>query len=191
MEAVAIVAAYLIGSVDFGVIVPRMRGVDIYTHGSGNPGATNVLRAMGRKAAALVMAGDLVKGIAAAALGSLAGGVVVGFAAGFAAVLGHCFPVWHRFRGGKGVATAGGTMVWLEPLLGVALVAGWVLVAFVAKRASVASLLVALAMVPGTFAFGHRSWSLLWAAATAVLIVVRHHENIRRLLTGAERPLAV
>jgi glycerol-3-phosphate acyltransferase PlsY len=186
----AVVAGYLLGSIDFGVIVPKMRGVDIYSQGSGNPGTTNVLRAMGRKAAAAVMVGDMTKGLAAAAIGDLTAGEAAGFAAGFAAVVGHCFPVWHRFRGGKGVATAGGAMLWLEPVLGIVLLAVWALLAYVAKRASVASLLLALALVPGALVFGHRGWSLLWAGAAALLVVVRHRENIRRLLTGAERRIA-
>ncbi len=183
----AVIAGYLIGSVDFGVIVPRMRGVDIYAHGSGNPGTTNVLRSMGRKAAALVMVGDMAKGCLAAAIGDLVGTEAVGFAAGFAAVLGHCFPIWHRFRGGKGVATAGGMMLWLEPILGVVLLAVWAMLALVAKRASLASLVVAVALVPGVLVFGHGGWSVGWSGAAAALVVARHHENIRRLLRGVER----
>lgn len=181
-----VVAAYLLGSVDFGVIVPRMRGVDIYSHGSGNPGTTNVLRAMGRKAAAMVMVGDLLKGLAAAALGSLVVSATVGFTAGFAAVVGHCFPIWHRFRGGKGVATAGGMMVWLEPLVGITLLVVWALLALVAKRASVASLAVALMLVPGVLLTGWRGWPVVWSGSVALLVVVRHQSNIRRLLVGSE-----
>lgn len=193
MEPVAIAAVaagYLLGSIDFGVIIPKLRGVDIYTHGSGNPGTTNVLRSMGRKAAAGVMAGDMAKGLAAAAIGDLVAGEAAGFAAGFAAVVGHCFPLWHRFRGGKGVAAAGGMMLWLEPLLGLALLLVWVLLAYVVKRASIASLVVALALVPGAIGFGHRGWSLVWAGAASLLVVVRHRENIRRLLSGAESRIA-
>lgn len=184
-----VVAGYLIGSIDFGVIVPKLRGVDIYSRGSGNPGTTNVLRTMGRKAAVMVMLGDLVKGFGAAALGDLVVGPSVGFGTGLAAVVGHCFPIWHRFRGGKGVATAAGMMLWLEPLLGAVLLAAWAVLAFVAKRASVASLVVALALVPGVLLFGHRGWAVVWAALVAALIVLRHRDNIRRLLLGAERPI--
>jgi glycerol-3-phosphate acyltransferase PlsY len=110
----------------------------------------------------------------------------VGFAAGFAAVVGHCFPIWHRFRGGKGVATAAGMMLWLEPLLGLGLLVVWVLLALVAKRASVASLVVAAALVPGLLLLDWRDWPVVWAALVAVLIVARHQANIRRLLVGAE-----
>lgn len=184
-----VVAGYLIGSIDFGVIVPKLSGVDIYSRGSGNPGTTNVLRTMGRKAAVMVMLGDVVKGLGAAALGDLVVGPAVGFGSGLAAVVGHCFPIWHRFRGGKGVATAAGMMLWMEPVLGVVLFGGWAVLAFAAKRASVASLVVAVALVPGVLLFGHRGWAVVWSGAVAGLIVVRHHDNIRRLLGGAERPI--
>lgn len=183
---VVVIAGYLLGSVDFGVIVPRLRGVDIYAAGSGNPGATNVLRTMGKKAALAVMLGDLGKGLAAAALGDLVVGEAAGFAAGFAAVVGHCFPIWHRFHGGKGVATAAGAIAWLEPPLGIGLLLVWFVLTAVAKRASLASLLMASALVPGIALFGHRGWSLGWASAAALLVIARHHENIRRLLGGSE-----
>jgi glycerol-3-phosphate acyltransferase PlsY len=185
----AAAAGYLIGSIDFGVIVPRLRGVDIYVKGSGNPGATNVLRNMGRGAAAAVLLGDLLKGLAAAAIGDLVGGEAVGFAAGFAAVVGHCFPIWYRFKGGKGVAAAGGALFWLEPLLGTILLVVWIGLVAATKRASVASLALAALYVPGLAAFGHRGWSLVWAGASALLIVLRHWGNIRRLVSGAEHTI--
>ena len=188
-DIAAVVAGYLVGSVDFGVIVPRLAGVDIFSAGSGNPGATNVLRTMGRLAAAGVLLGDLVKGLLAALLGCLVGGEVVGFAAGFAAVAGHCFPIWHRFRGGKGVATAGGMTFWLEPLLGLIMLGVWAATVRVTRRASVASVLVALGFVPGVAAFGHCGWALAWTGAAAALIVARHHENIMRLVRGEEHTI--
>lgn len=184
---VALAAAYLIGSIDFGVIVPQLAGVDIYTHGSGNPGASNVLRTLGKKAGAAVMLGDVVKGMAAAGLGDLWLGEAGGFACGLAAVVGHAFPLWHRFRGGRGVATALGAAIWMEPWFGLMLVAAWAAVVAVTKMASLASLVAMVAYVPGFALFGHRDWSLLWAAAAALLVVVRHAPNIRRLLSGQER----
>jgi glycerol-3-phosphate acyltransferase PlsY len=187
--AAAIAAGYLLGSFDFGVVVPRLAGVDIYERGSGNPGASNVLRTMGRKTAAIVMVGDLAKGVAAAAMGDLVGGEVIGFAAGLACVVGHCLPVWHRFRGGKGVSTAGGMVLWLEPLAGLGLIAGWAIVAAVTRRASIASLAVAVAVMPVLVLTGHRGWSLAWAGAMAAFIVVRHQANIRRLLSGSEHSI--
>jgi glycerol-3-phosphate acyltransferase PlsY len=188
-SVVVVVVGYLIGSVDFGVLVPRLLGVDIYTVGSGNPGASNVLRTIGRPAAAAVMVGDVLKGVAAAAIGDLVVGEAAGFAAGFAAVVGHCFPVWHRFKGGKGVATAAGMSVWLEPALGLVIAIVWAVTVAMTRRASVASLAVVALYVPLVALFGHRQWSLMWAGAVAVLVLLRHRDNIRRLAAGAERTL--
>lgn len=190
MAVAVVLVGYLIGSVDFGVLVPRLFGVDIYAEGSGNPGASNVLRTMGRPAAAAVMVGDILKGVGAAALGDLAVGEAAGFAAGFAAVLGHCFPIWHRFRGGKGVAAAAGMTLWLEPLLGLGMIVVWSLLVVATRRASIASLVTVAAYVPGLVIFDHDDWSLLWGTAVAVLVVVRHGGNIRRLLSGSERTVA-
>lgn len=191
---VAVVIAYLLGSVDFGVIVPRLRGVDIYAYGSGNPGAANVMRSLGKRAAAVVVLGDLAKGVVGAMVGDLMGSEIVGFAAAFAAVVGHCFPVWHRFRGGRGVATSVGAILWLEPVLGASYLALWGLVLALGRRASVASLTLAAAFVPGLALFGHRGWSLAIAGAIAALVTARHWDNIRRLIRGdeltiEERPL--
>jgi acyl phosphate:glycerol-3-phosphate acyltransferase len=185
----AIAAGYLLGSVDFGVIVPRLLGVDIYGTGSGNPGATNVLRTIGRKEAALVLLGDLAKGVAAAMLGSWAGGPVIGFAAGLAAVVGHCFPVWHRFKGGKGVAAAGGMVAWLEPWALLILLGVFAAVVALTRKASLGSLVAALGLVPALALFGHRGWSLGLAGAAVALIVLRHLPNIRRLASGREHTI--
>ncbi|HSQ37295.1 MAG TPA: glycerol-3-phosphate 1-O-acyltransferase PlsY [Acidimicrobiia bacterium] len=188
-DVAAIVAGYLLGSIDFGVIVPRLFGIDIYGTGSGNPGATNVLRTVGRREAVLVLLGDLAKGAGAAALGNWAGGEVIGFAAGLAAVVGHCFPVWHRFRGGKGVAAAGGMVLFLEPFAGLALLGVFVAVVALTRKASLGSLIAAVALVPTLAAFGHRGWSLGLAGAAVALIVIRHIPNIHRLLGGREHTI--
>jgi glycerol-3-phosphate acyltransferase PlsY len=189
VRAAAILAGYLLGSIDFGVIVPRMFGIDIYGTGSGNPGATNVLRTVGRREAALVLLGDLAKGVVAGVLGDLAGGPVIGFAAGLAAVVGHCFPVWHRFRGGKGVAAAGGMVFYLEPFAALVLLGVFVLVVGLTRKASLGSLVAVAGLVPALVVFGHRGWSLSLAGAAALLIVIRHLPNIRRLLGGSEHTI--
>lgn len=190
METVAvIVVAYLVGSVDFGVIVPRLLGIDIYEHGSGNPGTSNVFRTLGRKAAALVLLGDATKGFVAALAGDIFVSEPVGFACATAAVLGHVFPVWHKFRGGRGVATAIGALVWLEPILGILLAAGWAAVVVSTKVASIASLGAMALYVPGAALTGHRGWSLVWAAATAAIVVVRHAPNIGRMINRSERKI--
>lgn len=188
MEFLAAVGvAYLIGSVDFGAVLPRLAGVDIYASGSGNPGASNVLRTMGKKWAAAVMLGDVAKGFTAAMIGDLWAGETAGFACLFAVVVGHCYPVWHRFRGGKGVAAAGGALLWLVPLVGVGAIATWLAVLALTKVASLASL-AAIGLSPvGVALSGHTGWDLAWAVAAAALILYRHRGNLARLVRGEER----
>ena len=184
--AFAFVIAYLIGSIEFGVLVPRALGIDIYDQGSGNPGTSNVFRSLGKGPAALVLLGDASKGLLAAALGAVWIGGAAGFACAFAAVLGHVFPVWHRFRGGRGVATAIGAAIWLEPWFGLLLAVVWLAIVLIGKMASVASLIAMALYVPGFYVGGHRGASLLWALATAALVVAQHVPNIRRIVTGRE-----
>ena len=187
--------AYLIGSIEFGVIVPRMLGVDIYSTGSGNPGTSNVMRSLGKGPAALVLLGDGSKGAVGAAVGSAWAAIVsntasvetLAFACAFAAVLGHIGPIWHRFRGGRGVATAIGAAIFLAPVFGVLLAIVWLVVTLVFKVASIASIGAMVLYVPGFALSGYRGWSLVWAAAIAVLVLVRHAPNIRRLAAGSER----
>ncbi len=186
-DFLAILIGYLLGSIDFGVIVPKLMGVDIYEHGSGNPGTSNVFRSVGKGAAGVVMAGDAIKGLAAAAIGSALGGVEVGFAAGLAAVVGHAFPIWHRFRGGRGVATAIGALAWLAPIYGIVLAVAWGATVAVTKTASIASLGAMALYVPAAALDGHRGVRLLIAGGIALLVVARHSANIKRLLTGQER----
>lgn len=183
----AVAIAYLLGSIDFGVIVPRAFGVDIYSRGSGNPGTSNVFRTMGKKAAGLVLLGDAAKGLAAAAIADVWVGGATAFAAGFAAVAGHIFPAWHRFKGGKGVATAVGAALWLEPILGAILAVGWITVVVATKTASMASLGVMALYIPGFAVFGATGAALWWVAATTALVVFRHRGNIGRLFAGRER----
>ncbi len=185
--ALSLVIAYLLGSIDAGVIVPRLMGVDIYQHGSGNPGASNVMRTLGKKAGAAVMLVDALKGLFAALIGTALAGDVVGFWCALAAVVGHVFPVWHRFRGGRGVATAIGAVLFLEPWFGLVLAVGWGATVALTKTASIASLGAMVVYVPGFALFGWRGWALLAAALTAALVVVRHAGNIRRLLGGSEQ----
>lgn len=195
---IALVAAYLIGSVDFGVIVPRILGVDIYDAGSGNPGTSNVLRTMGKGPAALVMLGDALKGTVAAGIGGYLGGGSAAWsvdtlaaAGAFFAVLGHIFPVWHRFKGGRGVATAIGGSIYLAPLVGLGLAVLWLAMTFVGKVASVASLVAMALYVPGLALAGYRGWALAWGAAVAVVVLARHWPNIVRLARGQERGVAL
>jgi glycerol-3-phosphate acyltransferase PlsY len=155
--------------------------------GSGNPGAANVLRNLGWRAALPVMLGDMAKGAGAAALGLWLGGSdAAGWAAGFAAVVGHCFPVWHRFRGGKGVATAFGVALMMEPLLGLTLVALWAGLLALTRVSSIGSLVAILALVPGLILVEAPAAAVAWAGGIVVLVVARHRENIRSLMARRE-----
>ena len=187
-HAIVLVVAYLIGSIDFGVIVPRLMGIDIYQHGSGNPGTSNVFRELGKKAAAIVLVGDATKGLVAVAVGAAIGGTeAIAHASGLAAVVGHVFPAWHRFKGGRGVATAIGAAIWLEPWFGIIVAVVWAGVAVITKTASMASLAAMAAFVPGFVIGGTRGWSLLWVAVMAAVVVGRHSDNIGRILRRHER----
>lgn len=185
---VAIVVGYALGTALFGVIVPRMMGVDIYAVGSGNPGSSNVARTVGKKKALGVVVGDIAKGAVAAGVGMWLGDTVAaGYAAGFAAVAGHCYPFWRLRGGGKGVATAIGVLLVMSPWVGIGSLLFWAGQLAITKVASAGSLVLAAAWVPAVAIGGDRGWGLAWVAATSLLVVGRHHENIGRLATGTER----
>lgn len=180
-------AAYLIGSISFALIAGARAGVDLRAEGSGNPGATNVGRVLGKRVGRMVLAADLAKGAipAGLALALLGAGDPWTAATGVAAVLGHCFPVWHSLRGGKGAATAAGVLLVLAPIAGGVAVVAYVLGKRVSKRASVGSLLGAgLGGVVATAVYGGHASSMGWAIAG--LVLVRHVDNVKRLLDGTE-----
>lgn len=187
----ALVAAYLVGSIDFAVIVARMHGVNIHEEGSGNPGTSNVLRTLGKLPAAMVFIGDTLKGTVAAAMGMVASGVPDphvhwAFLAGFLAVVGHCYPVFHRFKGGKGVATGGGVILFTAPLVMLIDLAIWALVVRLTKTASIGSLLIVVITIPLLIWQGVSGLSLVWVALTIALVVWRHRGNIQRMIKGRE-----
>lgn len=187
----ALVAAYLVGSVDFAVIVARMHGVDIHQAGSGNPGTSNVLRTLGRVPAALVFIGDTLKGTVGAAMGMIASGVADStvhwaFLAGLTAVIGHCYPLFHRFRGGKGVATGGGVLLFTVPIAAVIEITAWGLVVWATKTASIGSMVIVVITIPMLIWQGVSGLSLLWVALIIALVVWRHRGNIRRMVSGSE-----
>ena len=189
----AVCAAYLIGSIPFAVIVSRLMGLaDPRTFGSGNPGATNVLRSGNRSAAALTLLGDSFKGWLAVWLALRFGPRygVADFGAALVAVsvvLGHMYPVFLRFRGGKGVATAAGVIIALNPWLAFATAVTWVIVAVFFRYSSLASI-AASVFAPFYSAFG---WGFDARFVALVVIagftVYRHRVNIRHLVAGTER----
>lgn len=188
--ALILALSYLLGSVDFAVLVGRMHGVDIHQVGSGNPGTSNVMRTLGRRPAAMVFIGDTLKGVIAAAIGAFLSGQGPEspwtYAAGLMAVIGHCYPVFHRFRGGKGVATGGGVILFAEPIAGLILTVLWVAIAKVGKVASVASLVVAIGSVPILIWQGVTRWALFWFGVMLGLVIYRHRGNISRIMKRRE-----
>ena len=182
----AALAAYLLGSVAFGTVVARvMKLGDLSRIGSGNIGATNVLRTGNRTAAALTLLLDSGKGAAGVALGFSVGDVAGAAICGAAAFMGHLFPLWHRFRGGKGVATFLGVLLAVSFPAGAVSCACWLLVAAVFRYSSLASLASSALSVPALLAFG-QAQVVPSAAVMTVLIHWRHHGNIRRLREGTE-----
>jgi glycerol-3-phosphate acyltransferase PlsY len=194
--AVCVLGAYLLGSVSFAIVLSRLFGMaDPRSYGSGNPGATNVLRSGSKRVAALTLLGDGGKGYLAVWLAQLwtgqaaAGGVDV-LLAGVAVFLGHLFPVFHRFRGGKGVATAAGVLLAFNPWLGLGTLVTWAAI-FAFFRVSSLSALVAALFAPA-YAFWLFGLRPVFPAvvAIAVLLLWRHKNNVRRLLAGEEGRVA-
>jgi len=193
--AAALLAAYLIGSLSFAVIVSRGMGLaDPRSYGSKNPGATNVLRSGNRAAAVLTLALDALKGYVPVLLVLIYGpryglNEAVAAFAGLAAFLGHLWPVFFRFQGGKGVATAAGALLTINPWLGLATLLSWVIIAAFFRYSSLASIIAA--------AFAPFYQALIWGpepallaiALMSLLLIWRHEGNIRKLLAGTESKL--
>jgi len=181
----AAVIGYLLGSIPFGMVLTRLAGLgDIRHIGSRNIGATNVLRTGNKGLAALTLALDLAKGIAAVLIGSLWGGDAMLAAAG-AVILGHMFPVWLGFRGGKGAATGLGVLLALAwPVAAIAF-AIWLAMLAIFHYSSLAALVATLAAV-ALAAFLTPAATAYLITGIALLVILRHHENIRRLLAGTE-----
>lgn len=188
MGLAALVLGYLLGSIPFGIILTRLAGgPDLRTIGSGNIGATNVLRTGNKKLAALTLIGDMLKGTAAVVLaGWLLGGKSAALAAGLGAFLGHLFPVWLRFKGGKGVATFLGILIGLKWSIALIFAAVWISIAYLTKYSSLSALIASL-LTPLLFWFWVRDVQMAGLMAIlALLLWFMHRENITRLLAGRE-----
>jgi acyl phosphate:glycerol-3-phosphate acyltransferase len=183
--------AWVLGTFPSALLVARAHGHDILSEGSGNPGASNVHRLLGWKAGALVLLLDFAKGAAAAGAGLAIEGRAGACILGVAAVVGHTYPLYRK--GGKGVAAAGGALIVLYPFIVLGLGVLWFIVARVLHKASLASLLATILFPIAVFVLGYDRWEVGVVAGLALLVVVRHAANIRRLLRheeidlGAER----
>ena len=187
----AIVAAYLIGSLSSAIILCKLAGLpDPRSEGSGNPGATNVLRIGGKKLAATVLFIDVVKGVLPVTIVSLVGFDLAWITAtAFAAFLGHLYPVFFQFKGGKGVATALGGFLALSPLLGGAILLSWLFV-FIISRISSLSAIIAASLAPLYSMWLINSLEARWIIfVMTTMLLIRHKSNIKRLLSGEESNL--
>jgi len=185
-SALTVLAAYCLGSVSFAIAVSRLMQLpDPRTYGSRNPGATNVLRTGKRAAAALTLAGDAGKGWLAVWLAQLYAPEAAALA-GLAVFLGHLFPLFHRFKGGKGVATAAGVLFGLDVWLGLGSLATWIAIAVFFRYASLASLVAALFAPFFAWYIGLSYDMLLVVTSIAALLAWRHKGNIGRLFAGTE-----
>jgi glycerol-3-phosphate acyltransferase PlsY len=185
-EALAIVVAYVLGSIPFGFLAGKARGVDIRTVGSRNTGATNVFRVLGKGIGIGVMAADIGKGLVAVLIARALTDDPWPLVAAGAAVAGHVFPLWLRFRGGKGVAVAGGAVIGLMPWVSLVLIGLWLVLVLVTRYVSVASIVASAVFTPLAWLFGEPWPYVLFAALVSLAVLVRHRSNVARLLRGEE-----
>ena len=180
-------AGYLLGSLSFSIIISCLfLGRDIRKHGSGNAGATNMTRVFGWVAGVATLAFDVLKALAAMLIGRrLLGdaGVCLG---GMAAMLGHCFPLFHHFKGGKGIATGAAIGFMIDWRVGASIVVAFLIGALISKKVSIGSIAAAITIIPATWIFAPRPSMIVLSVFASVLAITRHHENIKRLRAGTE-----
>lgn len=183
----AIVVSYAIGTIPSAIVVARAKGIDITTFGSGNPGASNVARAIGWKYGIIVFAIDAAKGAlpAIAALGHRP----TAYLCGAAAIFGHIFPLNRKLKGGKGIATGAGVLLALHPPVMLICAAVWIATMKLTKKASVASIVVIPLVMALLVIFGKPAWEIFAFIGIGALIEIRHISNIKRLLSGSEPPV--
>lgn len=179
--------SFVVGSIPFGVVIARLRGVDLKKVGSGNIGATNVLRTMGKGPAFLTLAGDVLKGaLPVAAAGYLTNDSIVGGVVGLAAILGHTFSLFLRFRGGKGVATSIGVLLAYSPKAAIVTVFIWLVVIIVTRYSSMGAIVSFGALPLTIFLLDYSKEKLIISVIITSLLMIRHVDNINRLLRGTE-----
>jgi acyl phosphate:glycerol-3-phosphate acyltransferase len=187
-----ILIGYAFGSVPFAFLLARRAGIDVRVAGSGNVGAANVLRTTGTQLGVLVMSLDILKGVASVLLAAtIEGRTSAMAAAGTAAIVGHIYPVWLRFKGGKGVATACGVFSVLTPVAVPPTLVAFILSVWGTKYISLGSIVASVVLPPIAYATGASSASVAAACTAAALIIFRHRSNVLRLLEGTERRLGV
>lgn len=188
-HVVLLVISFILGSIPFGIIIAKAKGVDLKKVGSGNVGATNVLRSIGKWPAILTLLGDVLKGTAAVAIGRYLGvGPVYEGLAGISAILGHNFSLFLGFRGGKGVATSLGVLSIFSPQTALVTFIIWLAVVIFTKYSSLGAI-VSFGLLPINILLFNGKERLLAAILITILIFIRHRENIQRLMNGTERKI--
>jgi glycerol-3-phosphate acyltransferase PlsY len=182
-------AGYFIGTFPSAIMVAKANGIDITAVGSGNPGASNVARALGMRKGAYVYGLDAVKGAVATGLGWAIFGNAAAFWCAAAAVIGHVYPITRRFAGGKGVATGSGAMLVVHPFISLGLLFLWAVLSKTTKKASVSSLIITFLLPVCIAAAGAPGWEVGATVGIGVLVVIRHIPNLRRLRSGLEPSL--
>lgn len=184
----ALAIGYLLGSISFSILVPRLKAgiTDIRALGSGNAGATNVLRTQGKAMAILVLFGDIAKGVIGAWIGYLLAGALGGALGSAGAIVGHCFPIFFQFKGGKGVATGIATIMMVDPYVGLAAVLVFILTIILTKTVSLGSILGAASIYITVWIFKPELPLILYCLFGATLVIVRHRSNIHRIINGTE-----
>lgn len=188
LAILAVVVSYFVGTLPSAIIVARSKGVDIMAVGSGNPGASNVARALGAKWGIVVFVLDAAKGALPVAV--MLGNRPIAYLCGAAAILGHIFPVMRGFKGGKGIATGGGVLLALHPPILAGALVGWLVIMKVTKKASVASIVIVPIVIALVVVSGTPGWEIAGFIALALLIEIRHISNIKRLFSGTEPPVS-
>jgi glycerol-3-phosphate acyltransferase PlsY len=184
-----VLLAYLLGTFPSAALVARRSGKDVTQEGSGNPGASNITRMLGWKAGAVVLLLDMGKGALAAGVGLALDGHRGAYILGVAAVLGHVFPITRRFKGGRGVATAGGVLAVVFPLPMVVLAVVWFAIARGLKKASIASVVCALLFPTIVAVRGGSALDIAVTSGLAAIVILRHLANLRRLVRGEEHSI--
>jgi len=183
------IIGYLLGSINSSIIVGKAYGIDIRQHGSGNAGTTNVLRTLGKKAALFVLIGDVLKGVIAYLAGHAIAGNVGAMAGGTAAILGHNWPLYFRFRGGKGALTSITVVLMMDPLIGLIILGVFLLVVAFTRYVSLGSIIGAALFPILALIFRRQLDFIIFALAIGLLVIFRHSSNIKRILNGTESKL--
>lgn len=189
LAAAAVLVSYFLGTFPSALIVAKRGGIDVTKEGSGNPGTSNVVRLLGWKYGAVVFIADILKGSLSVALGWFVAGdrvSMLAFGCAYAAVIGHTFPITRGFKGGKGVATGGGSMYVLYPLMSLVLCSSWFVIRKITGKSSVASLAITIAVPVYVVIFRDAWWELAATLGLVALVIIRHLPNIRRLRSNEE-----